>query len=139
MRINSTKSSVMKICKSRTKVFPVEIQCGDNFLEVKKEMKILGVILTPNLKWFSNTNFICKKAYKSMWTIKRMKKLGMDCETLVDYYMKEVRVHLELAVPVWHSGLNKKLSADIERVQRIAVSLILGHKDLPYDHMTRHV
>ena len=74
-----------------------------------------------------------------MWTIKRMKKLGMDCETLVDYYMKEVRVHLELAVPVWHSGLNKKLSADIERVQRIAVSLILGHKDLPYDHMTRHV
>ena len=132
MRINATKSSVMKICKSRTKVYPVEIKCGDNFLEVKDEIKILGVILTPNLKWFSNTNYICKKAYKSMWTIKRMKKLGMDSETLVDYYMKEVRVHLELAVPVWHSGLNKKLTADIERVQRIAVSIILG-KDLPYD------
>ena len=46
--------------------------------------------------------------------------------------MKEVRVHLELAVPVWHSGLTLKLSADIERVQRIAVSILLGHADFDY-------
>ena len=44
--------------------------------------------------------------------------------------MKEVRVHLELAVPVWHSGLTNKLSNDIERVQRVAVGIILS--DVPY-------
>ena len=54
-----------------------------------------------------------------------MKKLGLDIFSLVDYYIKEVRVHLELAVPVWHSGLTKKLTADIERVQRIAIGVIL--------------
>ena len=52
----------------------------------------------------------------------RMKILGVEKFTLLDYYMKEIRVHLELAVPVWHSGLTFKLSADIERVQRVAVS-----------------
>ena len=46
--------------------------------------------------------------------------------------MKEVRVHLELAVPVWHSGLTLKQSADIERVQRVAVSILLGRADFHY-------
>ena len=40
--------------------------------------------------------------------------------------MKEIRVHLELSVPVWHSGLTVKLSADIERAQRVAVGIVLG-------------
>ena len=44
-----------------------------------------------------------------------------------------IRVHLELAVPVWHSGLTQQRSADIERVQSIAVSFILGGYQLPYD------
>ena len=96
-------------------------------------MKVLGVILQPNLKWHSNTEYICKKAFKNMWTIRRMKKLGLDTFTLVDYYMKEVRVHVELAVPVWHSGLSQKLSRDIERVQRVAVSLILDNGNIPFD------
>ena len=47
--------------------------------------------------------------------------------TLVDFYIKEVRVHLELAVPVWHSGLTLTLSADIERVQRVAVSIMVDN------------
>ena len=127
MKVNIKKSSVMKICKSRTKTFPIEIELDGNFLEVKKEMKILGVILQPNLKWSSNTENLCKKAYKNMWAIRRMKILGLDSFTLMDYYLKEVRVHLELAVPVWHSGLTLKLSADLERVQRVAVRIMLGN------------
>ena len=62
-----------------------------------------------------------------MWLIRRMKLLGLDSFTLVDYYIKEIRVHLELAVPVWNSGLSLKLSADIERVQRVAVSIMFGN------------
>ena len=131
MKVNSTKSCVMKICKSRTKAFPTEIKIGENFLEVKDKMKVLGVILQPDLKWSSSCEYICKKAYKTMWVIRRMKILGVDTFTLLDYYMKEIRVHLELAVPVWHSGLTYKLSADIERVQRVAVSIMLSN--IPYD------
>ena len=96
MKVKSKKSCVMKICKSRSKAFPLEIKIGEDFLEVKQEMKILGVILQPNMKWAANTAYICKKAYKNMWVIRRMKTLGLDSFTLVDYYIKEVRVHLEL-------------------------------------------
>ena len=76
---------------------------------------------------------------KNMWQIRRMKKLGLDELTLVDYFMKEVRVHLELAVPVWHSGLTLKLSADIERVQRIAIRIILDRNDLSYDQSCKQL
>ena len=130
MKINTKKTCVMKICKSRTIVFPTELKVGEHFLEVKTEMKILGVLIQPNLKWAKNCASICKKAYKSMWAIRRMKVLGMDTFTILDYYMKEVRVHLELAVPVWHSGLTHKQTADIERVQRVAVGILTG--GVPY-------
>ena len=39
--------------------------------------------------------------------------LGVDSFTMLDYYMKEVRVHL-------------KLAADIERVQCVAVSILVS-------------
>ena len=132
MSINSAKSTVMKICKSKTVAFPAEVRVNGTLLEIKNEVKILGVILMPNLKWGANTRFICKKAYNSMWLLRRMKKLGLDTCTLTEYFMKEVRVHLELAVPVWQSGLTKKLSSEIERVQKIAINIILGHNEYSY-------
>ena len=117
---------------SRTKAFPPEITLDGKYLEVKQKMRILGVIVSSDLRWEENTDHLCKKAYKNMWVLRRMKSLKMDIFTIMDYYMKEVRVHLELAVPVWHSGLTLKLSADIERVQRVAVSILLGRTDFDY-------
>ena len=70
-----------------------------------------------------------------MWVLRRMKALRLDAFTILDYYYKEVRVHLELAVPVWHSGLTVKLAADIERVQRVAISIVTGQTEFQYDRM----
>ena len=124
----------MKFSKSRTKDFPSEIKLDDQILEIKSKMKILGVILTSDLRWEAHTEHICKQAYKNMWVLRRMKALKVDSFTILDYYMKEIRVHMELAVPVWHSGLTVKLSADIERVQRVAVSIVLGRSEFKYDN-----
>ena len=67
-----------------------------------------------------------------------MKLLDVDPAIICDVYIKEIRSLLELAVPAWHSGLTKSQSADIERVQRVAVKVILsdcstGKSDLKYD------
>ena len=50
----------------------------------------------------------------------------MDIQTIFDVYTKEVRSILELAVPVWHSGLTRLQSKDIERIQKISFKIILG-------------
>jgi hypothetical protein len=72
-------------------------------------------------KWAANTDFICKKAFKKMWTIRRMKALNIEPLLILDVYLKEIRSVLELAVPAWHSGLTVRQSSDIERVQKIAL------------------
>ena len=61
-----------------------------------------------------------------------MVKLDLDVFTMYDVYTKEVRSILELAVPVWHSGLTKTQSKDIERIQRISFQIMLGPKYTNY-------
>ena len=90
------------------------------------------MVITSDLRWDANTEHICKKANKNMWIMRRMKALGMDPFIILDYYYKEIRVHLEYAVPVWHSGLTIKLSNDIERVQRVAVSILIDQIEFSY-------
>ena len=52
--------------------------------------------------------------------------MDVDPLLILDVYCKEVRSVLELAVPAWHSGLTLAQSADIERIQRIALNIILS-------------
>ena len=134
MRINQKKTCIIKFNKSRKWDFPLELGFGDGeYLKNTRTTKILGVHIDSNLKWESNTDFICKHAYSKIWLLRRLSTMGLDYLTILDYYQKEVRSLLELAVPAWHSGLTLKLSADIERVQKVAVGIILGTYEFQYE------
>ena len=51
---------------------------------------------------------------------------------MFDVYAKEVRSILELAVPVWHSGLTLKQKAEIEGIQKAAMRIILQDSYVDY-------
>ena len=68
-----------------------------------------------------------------MWILRRMKTFKLDFEQICDTYIKEIRSILELAAPVWQSGLTVKQSRDIERIQKIALLIILGEDFVNYD------
>ena len=72
------------------------------------------------------------KARKKLWILRRMLDFDLNIHQLFDVYIKEVRSILELAVPVWHSGLTKQQSADLERIQKIAFQIILQGDYLNY-------
>ena len=55
-----------------------------------------------------------------------MKKMNLGLSHISDVYIKEVRSLLELAVPVWRSGLTLHQVAQIERVQKTALRIISG-------------
>ena len=61
-----------------------------------------------------------------------MLELDMDTDKMFDTYTKEVRSILELAVPVWHSGLTKQQTQDIERIQKMVFKIILQEKYQTY-------
>lgn len=134
MKINPRKTKVISFNKSRKFDFPPELHFSDSLnLAVVSELKLVGVVLTNNLKWQQNTNYICEKATQKLWTLRRLKRLKFDDCKIFDVYTKEVRSLLELAVPVWHSGLTKQQSAQIERIQKTAFRIILDDDSISYD------
>ena len=97
------------------------------------ETTLLGVVISQDLRWAKNTEFICQKARQKLWILRRMLNFQLNIHQLFDVYIKEVRSLLELAVPVWHSGLTKQQSNDIERVQKLAFRIILGDNYANYE------
>ena len=131
LKIKEQKTNVMKFSVAKNHDFPPELSVNgfSRNIKVVTETKLLGIMITNDLKWASNTEYICKKSYAKMWTLRRMKLLEVDPAIICDVYVKEIRSLLELAVPAWHSGLTKKQSADIERIQKVAVRVILSDRN----------
>ena len=134
MVINKRKTKVISFTKSRKWDFPPELLFSDGVqLDCMSETTLLGVVISQDLRWAKNTEFICQKARQKLWILRRMLNFQLNIHQLFDVYIKEVRSLLELAVPVWHSGLTKQQSNDIERVQKLAFRIILGDNYANYE------
>ena len=108
--------------------FRPELEFGDDQLELVEKMRLLGVTIRSDLKWISNSEDIVKRALNKLWIIRRLKILGANTKELVDIYNKQCRSILEFAVPVWNGNITKNEVTDIERVQKVALHIILGNR-----------
>ena len=133
MQINQQKTNMMMYNRARKWDFPPEVFFENGVqMNVVHQFKLVGVVITDDLKWEENTKYICQKARRKLWLLRRMRGLDLTIPQMLDVYCKEVRSILEMCVPVWHSGLTKKQSASIERVQKVAFRIILGPKYISY-------
>ena len=125
--INKKKCFVMQFSRSKNYDFPPEFRIGGSeILQVRKEQRILGVIVQDSLKWDSQCQEMIRKATNTTWAIRRMKTLGVPEATLLDFWKSEGRVHLEYACPVWHSSLTVSQARSLDRAQRVAMATITG-------------
>ena len=60
-----------------------------------------------------------------MWLLRRLKRLNLDVDLILDFYLKEIRPLAEHGVAIWNSGLTKGQVADLEKIQKIALKIIL--------------
>ena len=65
-------------------------------------------------------------------------KFNLSKQELYDVYIKEIRSILELAVPVWHSGLTQKETKSIENIQKLAFKIILQTEYVNYHQACEH-
>ena len=68
-----------------------------------------------------------------MWLLRRMKYLNLDPYLILDYYVKEIRPLAEQGVIVWNSGLTKSQIRDLEKIQKVALTIIQGSKIADYE------
>ena len=91
-------------------------------------------MITSDLKWDANTEHITKKAYSRLWMLRRLKNLGLKTESLLQIFITQVRSLLEYGAVTWHSMLTDDNSKSIERVQKSALSIILGPSYICYEN-----
>ena len=139
MVINRKKTKAMVFNPCTALDFMPEIKLEDHQIEVVEEIRLLGVNVTSDLKWSSNTQNILKKANKRLWLIRRLKNMGASQHDLVDMFIKQIRSILELAVPVWQGSLTLEDKADLERIQKSAVHIIMGQDYQSYDMALNHL
>ena len=133
MKINQEKTKIMLFNSSKQRDFQPNLVLEGKHLEVVEQMKLLGVILTSDLKWHENTKHITKKAFGRLWLLRRLKTMGASTTTLLDVYCKQVRSVLEFAAVVWDSGLTLENTTQIERAQKSAFAIILGAEYKSYN------
>ena len=126
MVVNKPKTFGIKFNTARNWDFPLELHFSDGSnVNVISEHRLLGVIITDNLKWEKNTEFICTKARQKLWVLRRLDQHHFSQWQLYDVYQKEIRSILEMCAPVWHSSLTKSQSGKIENIQKLAFRIIL--------------
>ena len=133
MRINSSKTKLMLFSESRTVDIQPEFYVNGEEIQMVDKFKLLGVVLTSDLKWKENTTYIVTRCYSILWMIRRLKSLNCPQEQLIDTFIKQVRSIMEMACPAWHPTLTKADSSILERVQKSALNIILGSGYTSYE------
>ena len=95
MKLNLKKTKLMLFNKSKKFDFVPDLKINDTELHTVDEMTLLGVVLSSDMSWTSNTNSITSIGYKRLWMLNRLKTFGALDSELIDVYVKQVRPVLE--------------------------------------------
>ena len=87
MKLNLAKTKLMLFNPCRTKDFMPEIEFDKSRLDLVGQTKLIGVVLTSNLFWEENTQYISERCNGKIWMVKRPKNLGLSRMT---YWMSSL-------------------------------------------------
>ena len=133
MKINADKSKYMIINFTDDYQFCTRLTIEDQPLTQVQEARLLGVVIRDDLSWKSNTHYVVKQAYKRMIILYRLTKFSMPTEDLVEIYKIYIRSILESSAVVWHSSITEGERYSLERVQKVALKVILKDSYIDYD------
>ena len=132
MKINFKKTKLMLFNPCTSLDFSPKMLVNDHEIGYVNEVRLLGLTITSDLKWGSNTENLVSKANKRLWILRRLKNLGASQDALLEVYTKQIRSVLELGVPVWQGSISQNDKILLERVQKCACRIVLGLNYVSY-------
>ena len=133
MILNQKKTKMMIFNFTDNYKFTARLELNSEQLDVVQKAKLLGVIITDDLKWDENTTALVKRANARLELLRKVASFSTAWEDLKCIYILYVRSILEQSCVVWHSSLTEDNSNDLERIQKCALKIILGNKYNNYD------
>ena len=127
MKINSKKTKAM-IFNFTSNQFTTKLQLDNENIEIIENTKLLGTIISNDLKWDLNTKNLIKKANMRMQLLRKVASFGASKKDLKEIYILFIRSILEQSAVVWSSSLTCQNKIDLERIQKSALRIILGNE-----------
>ena len=124
-QMNEGKCKEMRIGFSKLTTHFEPIKIHNNPLELVKCAKILGLIVSNDLKWNEHVQQITKKARKRLYCLTQLKRANVGTKELLQFYITCIRPITEYASPVFHNSLTNYLSNELEAIQQRALKIIL--------------
>ena len=129
-QLNESKCKEPRISFSSSPSTVDPITINDKQIEVVSFAKLLGVLVSDDLKWNVHVNHICKKTATRLYFLKQLKRAKVNPKDMLLFYTTCIRPVLEYACPVFHNALPQNLSNNLERLQKRALRII--YPDLSY-------
>ena len=104
------------------------------YLDVVEEHTILEYVLRSDLKTMSNTEFICKKAYRRMWVIRRLKTLGCPIPELIQVLKQQIVSICEFGEAYWGCMITKTESNMLKGCLKTGLHIIFQEKYISFTH-----
>ena len=101
---------------SNNAFLPISINTKN--IDIVDQSKVLGVILSNDLKWNKHIASVVSKASKRLHLITQLKRANLPANEIIQIYCACIRSILEYASPVFHDSLPQYLSMEIESVQK---------------------
>ena len=134
MKLNTTKSKYMIINFSSKYQSNTRLEMEGKLLEQVQQTRLLGVIIDQSFSWQANTNFIVQKAYKRMSLLHKLYEFAVPIHELIEIYILYIRSVLESSAVVWNSSLTQGQEKELERVQKVALRIILKDQYENYEN-----
>lgn len=132
MKLNCKKSNYMIFNFSKNYQFNTRLYMESNLLSQVKETRLLGVIISDNLKWHSNTASLVTRCYQRMTILRNLYPFHVPVEDMVNIYCLYIRSVAEQSSVVWSSSITSGEEYDLERTQKVALRIILKDDYIDY-------
>ena len=133
MQLNLQKTKILIINFSKKYQFSTKLKLRNEEIHSVDQAKLLGSIITPDLKWKKNTEEIVKKSYQRMVILHKLSEYNPPKNDMKIIYVSYIRSILEQSCQVWHTSLTSDQSKALERVQKCAVRIILKNNYATYE------
>ncbi|XP_034070999.1 uncharacterized protein LOC117545361 [Gymnodraco acuticeps] len=86
--------------------------------------KFLGVHISEDLSWTTNTSALVKKAHKRIFFLRKLAKLRLSSQVLMNLYRCTIESILSTCISVWYGNCTVKDKKSLQRVVKIAQRII---------------
>ena len=115
LNLDKCKELQISFAKQSNQFQPLTI--GEHRLKIVTECKLLGIIISDDLKWNGHIDNIVSRASKRIYFLVQLKRAKVEVNNLVKFYKTCIRSLLQYCCAVFHDSLPDYLHQRLERVQ----------------------